>query len=96
MTMSISPAPDATAWAASWALTVDTCLPDGKPATAATRTPPAPDRDRDHRRRDAHRVDAQLGGLGDQSDHVGVGGLGFEQRVVDQCGHLRAGGLARH
>lgn len=41
MTMSISLAPDARAAAASCALTEDTCLPDGKPVTAATRTPPA-------------------------------------------------------
>ncbi|CAG7316611.1 hypothetical protein PICSAR65_01695 [Mycobacterium avium subsp. paratuberculosis] len=39
MTMSISAAPEATASAASWALTADTCLPDGNPATLATRTP---------------------------------------------------------
>jgi len=41
MTMSISLAPDATASAASRAFTSDKCLPDGKPATAATRTPAA-------------------------------------------------------
>ena len=35
MTMSISLAPDATASAASCALTAGRCLPDGKPATAA-------------------------------------------------------------
>ena len=39
MTMSISLAPAATARAASRAFTSGKCLPDGKPATAATRTP---------------------------------------------------------
>ena len=42
LSMSISVAPDATAAAASCALIAVKCLPDGKPATAATRTRPAP------------------------------------------------------
>ncbi len=95
MTMSISPAPEATASAASRAFTSGRCLPDGKPATAATRTP-ALFAFGHHRRRDADRADAQRRGFGRDRGHLSGGGLGLEQGVVDERRHLSAGRSAGH
>ena len=98
ITMSISSAPAATASAASCALISERCLPEGNPTTAAVLTASAPADIRDgthHRRRHAHRVHPEVGRLLDERRHVDLGGLGLEQRVVDQRGDVIPG-PARH
>ncbi len=47
--------------------------------------------DRQHRRRQAHRVHAEICGLGNGGQRIGAGGFGLEQGVVDEGRDIGAG-----
>ena len=90
--MSSSVAPASTATAASWAFTAGWWAPLGKPITAATA-----DADAERpvsgqlRRRHAHGGHPEVGRLLAQRHDVLGGGLGPQQRVVDQRGERGRG-----